>query len=48
MAEDDAKIPLENWKQKETRKAKKDYVGKEMFKKRHEESIENTKRWRTK
>ena len=40
------KIPLENWKQKETRKAKKDYVGKEMFKKRHEESIENTKRWR--
>ena len=46
MAEDDVKIPLENWKQKETRKAKKDYVGKEMFKKRHEESIENTKRWR--
>ena len=48
MAEDDVKIPLENWKQKETRKAKKDYVGKEMFKKRHEESIENTKRWREK
>ena len=39
MAEDDVKIPLENWKQKETRKAKKDYVGKEMFKKRHEAPI---------